>query len=115
LPLDLYYLLTAGSSQSGGELPALTALGQAMQVLDETPFLVDLPLRGEMVRVSLDSPSTEDMARIWSLFPAANYRTSVTYVVTPVWIDPRRPLTEGAPVTKEPHRVGHAERTGVGA
>ena len=106
LPLDLYYLLTAGNAQAGGELAALETLGQAMQLLNGAPNLVGLPVQGETVRVTLDPVSSEEMSRIWSLFQTANYRTSVVYLATPVWIDPAVPETLAAPVTHEPHRVG---------
>jgi hypothetical protein len=106
LPLDLYYLLTAGNVQEGGELASLATLGLAMQVLNAKPNLVGLPVQGETVRVTLDSVSNEDMSRIWTLFPAENYRTSVAYVASPVWIDPAVPPVSGAPVIHEQYVVG---------
>jgi len=106
LPLDLYYLLTAGDAQVGGELDTLATLGVAMQVLQGAAVMTGVPVDGETVRVTLDSISSEEMGRIWSLFPTANYRTSVVYLATPVWIDPTAPPTPAPPVTSEPHRVG---------
>ena len=108
LPLDLYYLLTAGSSQTGGELDALRVLGLAMRALNDSPSLDGVVVRGETVRFSLDPIGIEEMSRIWTLFPTANYRTSVVYLATPVWIDPAHLATIGEPVTEEPHVVGHA-------
>lgn len=106
LPLDLFYLLTAGDAKVGGELASLGTLGQAMQVLQAAPNLTGVPVQSETVRVTIDPISSEEMSRIWALFPTANYRTSVVYLVTPVWIDPVKPLSPAAPVTFEPHRVG---------
>jgi len=106
LPLDLFYLLTPGDAQAGGELDALATLGQAMQVLNGSPNITGVPVQGETVRVTLDPISSEEMSRIWALFPVANYRTSVVYLVTPVWLDPAVPLVAAAPVTAEPHRIG---------
>lgn len=106
LPLDLYYLLTPGDAQAGGELAALATLGQAMQVLQASPNLTGVPVQGETVRVTLDPISSEEMSRIWALFPVANYRTSVVYLVTPVWIDPAAAAVTAPPVTSEPHRIG---------
>lgn len=113
LPLDLYYLLTAGDAEAGGEIDALATLGRAMQVLNASPTLTGMSVRGETVRVTLDPVSTEEMSRIWTLFPAANYRTSVVYLATPVWIDPAAPTVAGAPVTEEPHRVGPIAPGGI--
>jgi hypothetical protein len=48
------------------------------------------------------------MSRIWTLFPTANYRTSVVYLATPVWIDPAHIAATGAPVVEEPHTLGQA-------
>lgn len=106
LPLDLFYLLTPGDAQAGGELDALATLGRAMQVLNAAPNLTGVPVQGETVRVTLDPISSEEMSRIWALFPVANYRTSVVYLVTPVWLDPVAPVVMAAPVTSEPHRIG---------
>jgi hypothetical protein len=108
LPLDLYYLLTAGTSQSGGELDSLRVLGLAMQALNDAPSLEGLSVRGETVRFTIDPIGIEEMSRIWTLFPTANYRTSVIYLATPVWIDPAHAPVAGAPVTEEPHTVGQA-------
>jgi hypothetical protein len=108
LPLDLHYLLTAGTAQTGGELDALRILGLMMQALNDAPNLVGLPVQGETVRLTLDPVGSEEMSRIWTLFPTANYRTSVVYLATPVWIDPGVPRTPGAPVVEEPHVVGQA-------
>lgn len=109
LPLDLHYLFTAGTSQTGGELDALRVLGLAMRALNDSPYLEGVPVRSETVRVSIDPIGSEEMSRIWTLFPTANYRTSVVYLATPVWIDPERPRTTGAPVVEEPHGVGQVE------
>ncbi len=106
LPLDLFYLLTAGDAQAGGELDSLATLGLAMQVLQAAPNITGLPVQGETVRVTIDPISSEEMSRIWTLFPTANYRTSVVYLATPVWIDPTMPVSAAPPVTHEPHRVG---------
>jgi hypothetical protein len=106
LPLDLHYLFTAGTAQSGGELEALSVLGQAMRALNDSPFLDGVPVRGERVHLSIDPIGIEEMSRIWTLFPTANYRTSVVYLATPVWLDPAAPTIPGAPVVEEPHTFG---------
>ena len=113
LPLDLYYLITAGTKTSGGELTDLLLLGRAMQALNDTSVLSGFALQNETVRITLDPVASEEMSRIWTLFPTANYRTSVVYLVTPVWIDPAVPPVPAPPVVQEPHRVGQAERDAV--
>jgi hypothetical protein len=77
-----------------------------MQLLNASPNITGVPVQGETVRVTLDPISSEEMSRIWALFPVANYRTSVVYLVTPVWLDPAAPAITAAPVTAEPHRIG---------
>jgi hypothetical protein len=114
LPLDLHYLLTGGDSQTGGELGVgLHALGYAMQALNDAPNLVGLAVQGETVRLTLDPVSSEEMSRIWTLFPAANYRTSVAYVASPVWIDPATVRAPGAPVVDESYRAGGVTALGA--
>jgi hypothetical protein len=45
--------------------------------------------------------STDDSSRIWALFPTANYRTSVAYLASPVWIDPPTPEATAGPVVDD--------------
>jgi hypothetical protein len=114
LPLDLYYLLTASTKGASDEFADLAMLGQAMQALNDAPVLSGSSVKNETARVTLDPVGSEEMSRIWTLFPQANYRTSVVYLVSPVWIDPARPQTLGAPVVEEPHKVGHLASVPVG-
>jgi hypothetical protein len=97
LPLNLYFLITVGATQpTSAEDALLGALGYVMQSLQMDPDLIGSEVDHETVRVSLEPLSTEEISRIWALFPTANYRTSVAYVATPAWIDPPD-LDPGAP------------------
>jgi hypothetical protein len=119
LPLDLYYLVTIGSLGStgnpgDGEEPYLKLLGYALSELQTDPELVGFDgvqqkwnLGTESAHVSLESLSIEELSRIWALFPTANYRTSVAYLVTPVWLDPDLPDAVGAPVVQDQLIAGH--------
>jgi len=108
IPLTLHYMLTAPTygGTAADDLRALHALGRAIQVLNDEPELSGVAVDGETVRISFDPLSNEEMGRIWTLFPAINYRTSVAYVVTPVWIDPATTRSVGAPVTESATGVG---------
>lgn len=101
LALDLYFLLTVGTNPTGSEEALLHALGMAMQVLQLDPEITGPGVGYETVRVSLEPLSVEEAGRIWALFPTANYRTTVAYLATPVWIDPKLPEVVGAPVVKD--------------
>ena len=91
LPLDLYFLITVGTRPGQSEEPLLRALGYAMRELQVDPDLTGPAVNHETVHVSLDPLSTDEVSRVWNLFPTANYRTSVAYVASPVWIDPAQP------------------------
>jgi hypothetical protein len=101
LPLDLHFLLTVGTTPSSSEETLLRALGFAMQGLQIEPDLTGSPVNHETVRVTLEPLSIDDTSRIWALFPTANYRTSVNYLATPVWIDPPGPVPGAAPVVED--------------
>lgn len=101
LPVDLHYLITVGTRDGQAEDPLLKVLGHAMRALNDEPDLVGPKVGHEPVHVSLEPHSTEEMSRIWTLFPTANYRTSVAYVATPVWIDPPQPPAGGARVVDD--------------
>lgn len=88
IPLDLYFLVTVGTTQGASEETPLRALGFVIEQLQANPDLTGPGLAYETVRVTLEPLTTEEASRIWALFPTANYRTSVAYLATPVWIDP---------------------------
>ena len=101
LALDLHYLITVGPKDQVGDAESLRLLGYVMQALNDTPLLVGLPVGGEIVRLSLDPASSEEMSRVWALFPTVNYRTSVLYLASPVWIDPAIPPVQAPSVVDQ--------------
>ena len=106
LPLILHYLITVGTLSGSAEDPLLRLLGLAMRALNDDPELTGMKVGHETVRVSLEPVSTEEMSRIWTLFPTANYRTSIAYVASPVWIDPEFPPVPAARVTDDRLNAG---------
>jgi len=106
LPLDLYFLITVGTKLGSEETP-LHSLGIAIQALHAASDLTVTGAEQETVRITLEPLTTEEASRIWALFPTANYRTSVAYLATPVWIDPRLPEPVAAPVVQDQLLSGH--------
>ena len=114
LTLDLYYLLTAHSGSSS-LINAHTALSLAMRIFYDNGVLQGSLLRAEdpskgltqdsVLRLTLNPLTTEDMSRIWSVFPDTPYEISVTYLVTPVAIESAR-KEESAPVVDQLHEHG---------
>jgi hypothetical protein len=111
MPLDLYYLITVGTTPGGSEEKLLETLGGAMQTLQLDPDLTGPAVGYEAVHVTLEPLTTEETSRIWALFPTANYRTSIAYIASPVWIDPKLPATIGPPVVVDSLKTG--PRVGV--
>jgi hypothetical protein len=101
LPLDLYYLVTVGTTPGSSEETLLRALGLAMQALQLSPEITGPGINHETIRLTLEPLTTEEASRIWALFPTANYRTSVAYLASPVWIDPPQPEPTAAPVVDD--------------
>lgn len=101
LPLDLFYIVTVGTMPGASEEAPLRSLGFAIQAIQANPELTGPAVGQETVHVTLEPLSTEESSRIWALFPNANYRTSVAYLASPVWIDPREPEQIGEPVVDD--------------
>jgi hypothetical protein len=101
VPLDLYFLVTVGTRPGASEETLLRALGAVIQLMQAQPDLVGAAVNHETVRVTLEPLTTEETSRIWALFPTANYRTSIAYLATPVWIDPPLPSAEASPVVED--------------
>jgi uncharacterized protein DUF4255 len=110
LPLDLYYLVTVGTRPGSSEEPLLKTLGFALRALNLSPDLVGAGIGHETVHVSLEALTTEETSRIWALFPTANYRTSVAYLATPVWIDPPQPQPQARRVMEDTLLAGQRAR-----
>jgi hypothetical protein len=106
LPLDLFYLITVGTRPGASEETPLQALGFVMQALHSAPDLTGAAVDHETVRVTLEPLTTEEASRIWALFPTANYRTSIAYQASPVWIDPAQPALVGPPVVSDELHAG---------
>jgi hypothetical protein len=106
LPLDLYFLVTVGTTANSSEETPLRALGFVMQSLQADPELSGAAVSQDLVRVTLEPLSTDEASRIWALFPTANYRTSIAYLASPLWIDPLQPAPLAAPVTQDELRAG---------
>jgi hypothetical protein len=106
LPLDLYYLVTVGTIPNSSEETPLRALGFAMQALQAEPDLSGPDVSNETVHLTIEPLTTEESSRIWALFPTANYRTSVAYLATPVWIDPPVLPTVAGPVVDDRLHAG---------
>lgn len=101
LPLDLYFLITVGTRAGQSEEPMLRALGYAIRELQNDAGLAGPAIGQETVHLSLEPLNTDEVSRVWNLFPAANYRTSVAYLATPVWIDPELPPIDAARVAND--------------
>jgi hypothetical protein len=114
LPLDLYFLITVGTLAGGSGDTPLLGLGYAMQALQENPELTGASVNHETVRLSIEPLTTEEASRIWALYPAANYRTTIAYLATPVWIDPDVPDVLATPVVQEQLYAG-GKPTATGA
>jgi hypothetical protein len=80
-----------------------------MQELQMDPELTGPTINNQAVHVSLEPLTTEESSRIWALFPTANYRTTVAYLATPVWIDPDLPTIPAEPVVQDQLLAGPFE------
>jgi len=120
LGLDLHYLLTAFGAMNN-ELAAHRMLASAMRVLYENPVLTqksisdalephpgytppseilgsDLEFQVDLVKLTQQSLSLEEITKIWSTFFQTHYRISVAYLATVVLIDGKKSSKPTLPV-----------------
>ncbi len=118
LSLNFHYLMTAfggGDNSADSDLQAQQIMGDAMRVFHEFPIVtealhegdnianprvLDASLVGEFekVKITLQPTSLGEVADLWIALPQANFRRSVTYEVSVVQIESRRPRRSALPV-----------------
>ncbi len=113
LGLDLHYMITALGTD---DLHAQIVLAYAMQILHETPYLTrefinkavqlapttlgesDLANQVEMIKITHQNMSLEEISKLWSSFFQTNYRLSTTYQVTVVLLESKMETKPTLPV-----------------
>ena len=129
LGLDLHYLITAYGEKQKDEFAAHRLLGEVARLLHETPVLTrdflqeiikeaekpnplhlpenvksdiinsNLDKQLELVKLTMENPSLEDMTKLWSsFFKTGSYRISITYKATVVLIDGEHAASVAIPV-----------------
>jgi hypothetical protein len=102
LPVDLRFLISV--FRTGTDAKELTTLGEIMLALHLEPMLSGGILEGQVVRLTPEPYTVDDLNRIWGLFPEDSYRTSVVYLASPVFIE--EPLALGPPVLSRTLKQG---------
>lgn len=102
VPLDLHYLVTTGAPGDANlALARLTALGDAIRAIEAASPLALPDVFQEAVWLSLEPMTTDELSRIWGLFPNENCRSSFSFRASPLWIDPRLPAPPASPVVSD--------------
>jgi hypothetical protein len=109
LPLDLRYLISVFRTGGGGGGMAdpgeLLTLGQAIRELHHRPTIDDSQVPNQLARITPEPYPMEEMSRVWGLFPETSYRTSMVYLVSPVYVL-LDPAPAGRPVLERHDRQG---------
>lgn len=110
LPLDLRFLVSvfrsAGAGGGGVSDPdELLTLGQVVAALHERPFIDGSQVPDQLVRITPEPYSVEELNRVWALFPQTSYRTSMVYLLSPVAVT-IPPAPAGPPVLQRASRQG---------
>lgn len=100
VPVELRFLATTGAKAPSGA-PGLARLAGAIRAVEaSSPLSVPIAFQ-EAVWLSLLPLNTDEMARIWGLFPNQNCRSSFAFRASPVWIDPRDPVPASTAVSDD--------------
>jgi Pvc16 N-terminal domain len=114
LPLILKYLITA-YGRDDNDISGHEVMGQVMQILHDHPVLERSLLESinsdaglheqiERIRITPDALSLDDMSKLWTSFPSAEYRLSTGYEVSVVLIESNRASKTPLPVLKRGSR-----------
>ncbi|WP_461189942.1 Pvc16 family protein [Arthrobacter sp. Z4-13] len=110
IPLDLRYLVSAFRSTGTGngglaDPDEMLNLGAAIQQLHAHPDIDSSQVPNQMARITPEPFTMEDLSRVWSLLPQTSYRTSVVYLVSPVFIALAPPV-DSSRVTERGYQQG---------
>lgn len=108
VPIDLHFLVTVGSGAPAGAAGLGRLAGAIRAIETGSPLSVPAAFQSA-VWLSLLPLTTDEMSRIWGLFPNENCRTSFAFRAAPVWVDPGDPNEAAAPVTDDTFHSGHLE------
>jgi hypothetical protein len=114
LTVDLHYLVTA-YGQGDDEVDSEHLLARAMSLVHDNSILTpdqiraaqvalpavaqsDLANQTDLVRISPQALSLEEVSKLWGMFQTTNFRTSVAYEAAPVLIERSRPAKIATPV-----------------
>ena len=90
LPLDLRYLISVFRTDGGGgglaDPSELLTLGQAIGELHARPTIDGSQVPNQLARITPEPYPMEEMSRVWGLFPQTSYRTSMVFLVAPVYV-----------------------------
>jgi hypothetical protein len=110
IPLDLRYLVSAFRSAGAGngglaDPDEMLNLGAAIQQLHAYPDIDSSQVPNQLARITPEPYTMEDLSRVWGLLPQTSYRTSLVYLVSPVFIaiDPQ---LDSPRVTQRSYRQG---------
>jgi hypothetical protein len=105
VPLELHFLLTIGGAAPAGP-DGLGRLAGAIRAIEAASPLALPAAFQAAVWLSLLPMTSDEMSRIWGLFPNENCRTSIAFRASPVWIDPRAPQAAPGLVSDDDFRAG---------
>lgn len=109
VPIDLHYLVTAGSPQNSTQENGLRRLGQAIRAI-QTASPISVPsVFQEAVWLSIEPLSSDELSRVWGLFPNFNCRASFIFRASPIWIDPLYVPDPAQPVISDANAFGTME------
>ena len=103
VPLELHYLVAAGPAATD---QGLGILADAIRVIEGASPVAVPSAAQAAVWLSLLPMTSDEMSRIWGLFPNESCRSSFAFRASPVWIDPRAPVAPAAPVTDDEAMLG---------
>lgn len=116
LPMRLHYLVTPMMRGNAGDPAPETdqhVLGAILRSFHRQPILSGAALAGSLrgtdrqIRINLESPGLEELARVWDTLDQP-YRVSLCYEVSVVEVESDRPEGYGPPVMQSEPAVGQA-------
>ncbi len=92
LAVDARFVISVNRIGAAGGTEDLSRMGRILEKLEANPTLGPPLVPDQSIRLTPEPYPMEELSRVWGLYGATPYRTSVVYLASPIFVDADVPV-----------------------